>query len=335
MKKLGIAIIGCGAISKNHGDAVLKSTNGELLYCMDIIEEKAKEFSKRYGGIPLNDHKGILADPNVDIVHICTPHHTHPALAIEALEHGKHVFCEKPMSIHPGDAKKMIEVSEKNHRYLGVCFQNRMNPTTVMAKKTIESGRYGKILSAMARVAWDRHGAYYTESSWRGKYATEGGGVIINQAIHTIDLLDYLCGGISTVTAIATKLRDTDDYEVDDSCMANFGLCNGGSAVGHFTNCYTCGKLAQVEIICEKAKIIVDQCKLEIITENETKIYTGDSPKGKKSEWGISHSRIIQLFYNCILENKPFFVDGHSAIRAVLIVDAIKRSNGRLVRIEA
>ena len=148
-------------------------------------------------------------------------------------------------------------------------------------------------------------------------------------------MLDYLCGGISTVTAIATKLRDTDDYEVDDSCMANFGLCNGGSAVGHFTNCYTCGKLAQVEIICEKAKIIVDQCKLEIITENETKIYTGDSPKGKKSEWGMSHSRIIQLFYNCILENKPFFVDGHSAIRAVLIVDAIKRSNGRLVRIEA
>jgi len=335
MKKLGIAITGCGAISKNHGDAVLKSPNAELLYCMDIIEDRAVEFSKMFGGVPLNDYKKMLDDPAVDIVHICTPHHTHPELAIEAMEHGKHVLCEKPMAIYPDEAKNMIEAAEKNHRYLGICFQNRMNPTTVMAKKELESGKYGRIVSAMAKVAWDRHGAYYTESSWRGRYATEGGGVIINQAIHTIDLLDYLCGGISTVTAIAAKLRETDDYEVDDSCMANFGLLNGGSAVGHFTNCYTGGKLAQVEINCEKAKFVVDQKKLEIITDNGTEVYNGDQPTGAKSEWGASHNRIIHLFYDCILENKPFFVDGYSAIRSVLIVDALKRSNGHLVHIDA
>lgn len=334
MEKLGIAIVGCGAISKNHAEAVAKSSNAELLYCMDIVKERAEELSEQFGGIPSDDFNEILSDPGVDVVHICTPHYTHHELAIEAMEHGKHVFCEKPMAIYPEDARKMIEASEKNRCYLGICFQNRMNPTTVKAKEIIDSGEYGRILSAMARMAWDRHGTYYTESDWRGKYKTEGGGVIINQAIHTIDLLDYLCGGIRTVTAIATKLRETDDYEVDDSCMANFGLSNGSCAVGHFTNCYTCGTLAQVEVTCEKARIVVDRHKLEIITENGTQIYTGDNPTGKKSEWGMSHIRIIQLFYKCIQENKPFFVDGYSALRSVVIVDAIKRSNGCLIHID-
>jgi len=118
-----------------------------------------------------------------------------------------------------------------------------MNPTTVKAKEIIDSGEYGRILSAMQE--WlGPHGTYYTESDWRGKYKTEGGGVIINQAIHTI-----ICSTTFAVEseryAIATKLRETDDYEVDDSCMANFGLSNGSCAVGHFTNCYTCGTLAR------------------------------------------------------------------------------------------
>ncbi|HZK28175.1 MAG TPA: Gfo/Idh/MocA family oxidoreductase [Thermoclostridium sp.] len=328
MKQFNVAIVGCGAISKNHGQAILDSPDAKLLYCVDVDMEKAVEFSKRFGGIPKTNYNEVISDPRVDIVHICTPHNTHSQLSIEAMEKGKHVFCEKPMAILPEDGEKMIEAAKRNERYLGVCFQNRMNQTTIMAKEAIDSGEYGQIVSVMARVAWDRHGKYYSDSPWRGRYATEGGGVIINQAIHTIDLLDYLCGGVKKVTAIATKLRTTDDYEVDDSCMANLELNNGSTAVAHFTNCYTTGRLCQLDISCEKAKIVVEQQRIQIIENEKINDIKCDVIKGEKSEWGVSHGRLIQDFYDCIRNQKPFFIDGQSAINAILIVDAIKRSNG-------
>lgn len=334
MGRFNIAVIGCGAISKNHGKAILESPDAQILYCVDADMEKAVGFSEKFGGIPKTDYNEVISDPRVDIVHICTPHNTHAQLSIKAMERGKHVFCEKPMAILPEEAEKMIAAAKKNQRYLGVCFQNRMNQTTIMAKETIDSGKYGQILSVMARVAWDRHGKYYSDSPWRGRYATEGGGVIINQAIHTIDLLDYLCGGVRKVTAIAAKLRDTEDYEVDDSCMANFELSNGSTAVAHFTNCYTTGKLCQLEINCEKARIIVEQQRIQIIENEKINDVQCDVIEGEKSEWGVSHGRLIQHFYDCIRDQKPFFIDGQSAINAILIVDAIKRSNGKPIEIK-
>ncbi len=334
MKKLGIAIIGCGAISKNHGEAI-KNSKVDLLYSVDLVNEKAEMFSKKYGGTPLTDYHEALRDPRVDVVHICTPHYNHAMIALDAMEFGKHVFCEKPIAINPEDAYKMTEKAEKNQCYLGVCFQNRLNNTAIAAKKVIDSKQYGPILSAMGRVAWDRHGSYYVDSSWRGQYETEGGGCIINQAIHTIDLLDYLCGGIEGVSAIAKRLRDTDDYEVDDSCMANFKLKNGNTAVGYFTNCYARGKIIEIEIVFENAKLILEQHRLRIITKDGTEIMNDKKAKGEKSEWGLSHGKLIQEFYHCIIEDRPFFIDGRSAIRSLLIVDAIKKSNGLPISIDS
>ena len=205
------AVIGCGAVSKNHGKALKDNRYTTLEYCVDIEYEKAVAFSEKYGGVPLSDYRELF-DKNIDVAHVVTPHNTHPLIVMDLLSHGINVFCEKPLAITVNEAKAMIRKSEETGKRLGVCFQNRMNKATVEAKEILESGKYGKILSGMALVTWYRNGSYYSESPWRGKYSGEGGGCIINQSIHTLDLVDYLTGGVESLSGFDGKLRDSDDY---------------------------------------------------------------------------------------------------------------------------
>ena len=127
-------------------------------------------------------------------------------MAIYFMEHGKHVFSEKPLAISVYDAERMVETSKRCGKKLGVCFQNRMNKSSFEAKEIIEKGVYGKVISALALVAWGRGGKYCSESPWRGTYDKEGGSCIINQSIHTLDLLSWLTGGVEAVSAMDAHL---------------------------------------------------------------------------------------------------------------------------------
>lgn len=329
---LGVAVVGCGAVSRNHGKAVSHSKLAHLVWAMDIDLEKAKAFSETYGGKPTDDWKQVLSDPEVDVVHIVTPHFTHPRLAIEAMQAGKDVFCEKPLAIHVSDGKRMIEVAGETGRTLGVCFQNRLNDASVEAKKLIDDGTYGKVLSATALVRWDRHGDYYAKSPWRGRYETEGGSCIINQSIHTLDLLQYLCGKVVALSAVDAHLRENKEYETEDSIMANFRFESGATAVGYFTNCATNFKTARVEIVLEGARLTVEQAGLTIELPDGGKIvHASEVAHGEKSEWGLSHGRMIEAFYQSILEGRPAPVDAVAALEAVKLVNAIQYSKGREV----
>jgi len=329
MNKFRTAIIGCGAVAKNHGKALLSSQYAELRYCVDIDRTKAEEFAKTYGGKVLTSYKDLFSKDDVDVVHIVTPHFTHPEIAIDCMEHGLDVFCEKPLAIHVSDGERMIQTADRTGRRLNVCFQNRLNDSSVRAKQLLDSGVYGKIISAAAIVRWDRHGEYYSKSPWRGQYNTEGGGTIINQSIHTLDLLQYLTGGISAVAAVDAKLRSTDDYEVEDSCMANFRLKSGGSAVGYFTNCAAGFKTAEIEIVCEKARLVIAQKGLEITTAGGVERFESEVATGEKSEWGLSHGRMIDAFYAALRDGIQVPVDGRAALEAVKIIEALQHSKGK------
>ena len=186
----------------------------------------------------------------------------------------------------------------------------------------------------MVTVAWDRHGAYYTDSPWRGTYEGEGGGCIINQAIHTLDLLDYLTGGVEELSAFDAKLRDTNDYEVDDSAMILFRLRNGAQAVGYCTNCYPGSKVCTVELRLEKAVLTVKQSGLLIEEEGgETIFHQAETLKGEKSEWGLSHSTLIDSFYRSILFGDEFVSEGRTGLAAVRIVNAIQHSKGKMMKV--
>ena len=147
------AVIGCGAVSRNHGKALQGNAYTTLEYCVDIDLPKAETFAATYGGTPLTDYRDLYGK-NIDVVHVITPHNTHPQIVMDLLEHGFHVFCEKPLAITPNEAKQMIKKSEETGKKLGVCFQNRLNKATVEAKEILESGRYGKISSGLALVTW-------------------------------------------------------------------------------------------------------------------------------------------------------------------------------------
>ena len=141
-----------------------------------------------------------------DVVHICTPH-LHTEMAVKALMAGKHVLVEKPVVRHIDEIKQVIKAREESGRCIGVCFQNRFNTTSQKAKEIIDSGTVGAVKGIKGIVTWYRDEDYYTASGWRGKFATEGGGVLINQSIHTIDLIQWLAGGVEAVKGgVSTQL---------------------------------------------------------------------------------------------------------------------------------
>ncbi|MBR1918198.1 MAG: Gfo/Idh/MocA family oxidoreductase [Spirochaetales bacterium] len=331
---LNVAVVGCGAVSKNHGKALQNNQYATLKYAVDIDRAKAEAFSQTYGGEVLTSHRDLYGK-DVDVVHVVTPHFTHPEIVMDLLEQGFNVFCEKPLAISKYDAKKMIKKAEETGKLLGVCFQNRLNKATIEAKEIIDSKRYGSIVSGMALVAWDRHGKYYTDSPWRGTYQGEGGGVIINQAIHTLDLMDYLSGGVKAVSAFDGHLRDTDDYEVEDSAMILFKLLNGATAVGFCTNCYPQSKICDVEFHLEHAVMTVRQSGLTIVEEDgNTIVHKAEVLKGEKSEWGVSHGLLINEFYKSVINRTPFICDCHTGLAAVSIVNAIQHSKGKFIKID-
>lgn len=331
MNKLRVAIIGNGAVSRNHGKALQNNEYATLEYGVDIVKEKAETFCNTYGGKPLTDYRELF-DKNIDCAHVVTPHNTHPEIAIDLMEHGINVFSEKPLAISVYDAERMIKTSEKTGMRLGVCFQNRLNKASVEAKEIIDSGKYGSIVSAMVLVAWDRGGKYYSESPWRGTYYGEGGGTIINQSIHSLDLLNYLTGGVESLTAVDAKLRDTSDYEVDDSAMILFHLKCGATAIGFCSNCYPKSKICDIEIHLEKATMTVRQSGLTIVEENgNTIVHKAEVLTGEKSEWGVSHGLLINEFYSSLLDNRPFICDCHTGLDAVKIVNAIQHSRGKKI----
>ena len=267
-----------------------------------------------------------------------TPHNTHPQIVMDLLDHGFNVFCEKPLAITVNEARQMIRKSEETGKLLGVCFQNRLNKASVEAKQILEEGRYGKIVSGMCLVTWDRGGKYYSESPWRGKYAGEGGGCVINQSIHTLDLLDYLtsfCGGVQSLAGFDAKLRQTDDYEVEDTAMALIHLACGAPVVAFCTNCYPGSKVCDLELRLERAVMTVRQSGLTIVEgDGNTIFHPAEVLTGEKSEWGVSHGLLIDEFYRSLQDGTPFVADCHTGLAAVSMVNAIQHSKGKPIRIE-
>lgn len=328
MKELRAAIIGCGLISKNHLKALNNVEHAVCAAVCDIVREKAEAAAKQYEvpGI-YTDYRKMLNDPDIDVVHICTPHHLHAQMAVDALLAGKHVLCEKPMALSKEDAKRIMEARDKSGRNLGICFQNRYNEASVYMKKLLESGELGEITGARGQVTWNRKPEYYTQSSWRGKWATEGGGVLINQAIHTFDLLQWLTCPVKTVEASISTKRLKEAIEVEDTVDVLMTGENGQRMLFYASNCYVKNAPVELEIICENGSI--KMVGNEVVTEKNGQITKKDYSSGTvlgKDYWGSGHGFLIDDFYQCIQTGKAFPVSGEEAVVSVRLLEAVYRS---------
>lgn len=328
MKKLNAAVVGCGAIHRNHADAIADCPEVRLYAVCDIKEDRAVEAAGRYNCKYYTDFKEMLECKEIDVIHLCTPHYLHAPMAVEAMRKGKHVLTEKPMAMTPEEAGEMIKVSEETGKVLGVCFQNRYNAVSVRIKELLDSGVAGKVLGAKASVTWCRDEKYYTGSGWRGKWSTEGGGVLINQAIHTLDLLQWFLGEIESIRAnVDTRLLEG-IIEVEDTAEAMIKFSSGAAALFYATNNYPINSPIEIEIICENAVMkLVDNLTVKYKDGREETVSENERKTGEKAYWGLSHRYLIQDYYEKLLKNEKFELNGYEGIKALKIIRGIYESS--------
>ena len=334
-----VCIVGCGAIGPVHARAVCNAKNAELYAVCDNNKERADSLSEKYKVKVFYDFDEMLCDNEIDSVHICTPHYLHVPMAKKVLEKGKYVILEKPAAINYAELDELCEYDKKYPKKLGFILQNRRNKRIQVLKDCIlnDAGK-GNFIGAKAFHMWSRTPEYYANDSWRGKWSTEGGGALINQAVHSLDLVDWLCGGISAVRAsISTKLLD-DCIEVEDTVDALLDLKNGARACFYAVNTYTQNSPVNIEINYENVTYrYADEYLYRIKKGQIPEIIAGENVDvGWKNYWGDGHLGVIDSFYNVMCGEDGEYIslsDGISSAKAVLAIYESAKNGGKKVYI--
>lgn len=326
LDKLRAVVVGCGNISSRHLDFIAESDKSVLVAVCDNVMEKADKKAELYGVKAFYDFDEMLKNCEFDVLHICTPHYLHAEMAIKAMNLGKHVLCEKPLAITYDDAVKMCECAEKNNVYLGTCFQNRYNESSQYIKKLLQSGEMGEINGIKGMVTWDRDEEYYSDD-WHGTLDKEGGGVVINQSIHTLDLMQWLVSSeVVDIKGSISQKRLEGKVETEDTADALITFENGCQGLFYATLCYCANSPVFIEILCEKGKIVMYD-DLAILRKGEEKHTVAfEHTKGDKGYWGNSHGKLIDEFYTSVITHSDFEVTCRSGIKAVKIVDGLYRN---------
>ncbi|MCL2702908.1 MAG: Gfo/Idh/MocA family oxidoreductase [Defluviitaleaceae bacterium] len=324
---LRAAVVGCGSVSGTHGQAIRQVDGVRLVACGDTSMDASRNFGAEFGCNPYNSLEELMDAEKPDVVHICTPHHTHVPLALYAVSRGVHVLLEKPAATAASDLETLQRTMKDAPVQLGLCFQNRYNPSFVYAKNLIESGATGRILGARAFLTWNRDKEYYLKSGWRGRAATEGSSVLLNQAIHTIDLLFLVMGKPLDVAGTTANRTLQGVIDTEDTAEMVFYYNDNVRAFFYATVGYGTDETVIIEVRCEHMTLCVEGDKLTVRKPGGTVETPGlcmNGIPGGKPYWGASHALLIKDFYGYIREGKPFPVDvfsggpAHEAIYKVL-----------------
>lgn len=321
-----IGIIGIGQISKNHIHA-LSQIGHEIVALCDIEPARCEAANATFGlsAAIYTDYVKMLDEAALDSVHICTPHHLHTPMCCEALARNIHVLCEKPFAISFEQLATLEAAVKASSATIGVCHQNRYNAPVAYAKQFFE-GR--EITSATGSLLWARGKKYYDGGEWRGKWATEGGGVMINQALHTLDLLQWFCGYPASVKAHVANDTLEDIIEVEDTAHGVFSLPNGGRFIMDATNAASANFPVNIMLQAGNDSVLISGTKTLII--NGEVIPTEDAQAAVgKAEWGTGHFMLIRDFYDCIQSGRPFPIGLDEGSRVVRLILKMYESNGQ------
>ncbi len=319
-----VAVVGCGTIAPSHLNALLLIDSVEVVALCDINTDRARALAERY--CPdvriFSDYCEMLNATTLDAVHIATPHYLHRDMTVAALERGINVFLEKPMCISQNEINDIIDAERNSSAKICVCFQNRFIKAIEHAQKVINDD--GGIKSIYCSVFWNRDKKYYTESSWRGRYATEGGGVMINQAIHTIDLLTMLLGKPKSVCATTANHHLKGVIEVEDTCEGIITFESGKKANFYATTSAVEYDDTSVVIRTENHKIVLDLPNVTV--DGVMTSYENDKHYIGKRCYGNGHVQLIARFYNALENSEPMPVSAESAQYALKILLAAYKS---------
>lgn len=334
MKKFKAGIIGCGNIYEMHANALEKLEMVELVAVCDTKEERVKAASDKYQATPYLDYEEMFEKEELDVIHICLPHYLHEAATISAANHGIHVLTEKPMSVSVESAERMIEASKKANIELGIIFQNRYTNGAETLKELISTGALGKVLAGKCQVTWSRDDAYYSKSDWKGTWEKEGGGVIIDQAIHTLDLINWLLDQTPESIEATIRNRAHEKIEVEDFAEGVIKYKEGTIISFMANNYYSFDAPVEVEFHTEKAVVRITGARLQVDYFDERESLIADIPAedyekagvASKTYWGTGHIIQIKEFYQHLLGEKQFLVTGEEALKIQKIVAGIYQS---------
>lgn len=328
-----VGIIGCGRISPFHGVPAAAQESADVVACCDIRAERAREKAKLFGcERTYSDYKEMIEKEGLNVVHVCLPHYLHAPVAIEAMKMGCHVLTEKPMAINLADAREMIRIADEKGVRLGVIFQNRYNAGSVLIRNALAHGGLGKVLSAKATLTWFRPNEYYTGSDWKGTWDKEGGGVIIDQAIHTLDLLRWFLGEDLEYVEAHIANRDHTAIEVEDVADGILAFGSGIKASFWAMNYYSHDDDVEINIACEHGQVKMVAEEAHVIYYDGREFVAKPNPEeafdygGGPSYWGASHVKQIDQFYEALENGEEPEINGRAAVKTQEMVCALYQS---------
>lgn len=327
MEKFRFAILGCGLIGDIHAQAILSHPDAELYAMCDVSAERAGDYASRYGARVFTSYDELLADPSVDAVSICTPSGMHADQAIAALRAGKHVLLEKPMALTGRDALRIREAEAESGKLVSVVFQTRYVEDIRYLKSLIEDGRFGTLAFCDLYMKYWRDPAYYSASPWRGTFAMDGGGALMNQGIHGVDVMHFLFGEPRLIGARVKTL--VHDIETEDTAAAVVEYPSGALGVIEASTSANPGFSRRIEVNGSRGYAIVNDASIvKLVLDGVTLVDKSlDTDAGTASDPGRmtseKHALQIRNFIDAARGEAELISNSYNGYTAVKFIEDI------------
>jgi UDP-N-acetyl-2-amino-2-deoxyglucuronate dehydrogenase len=323
-----VAIIGCGDVATVHFDAISAIDGAELVAVCDTDPGRLAAAVAAQGVPGFDGHVAMLEQVRPDVVHVCTPHNQHVQPAVDALERGVNVISEKPLANTLAEGQRLADAAARSTARIGICFQNRYNATAQAMHAMLATGELGRVLGGSGTVMWQRSADYYENRPWRGSWEGGGGGLLMNQAIHTLDLVQWLVGEVSQVNGRTATHALGSTIEVEDTAEMVLDHVNGARSVFYATLANAVNAPVTVDVVTEKATLSLrgdltvtyDDGRVEVVPERR-------AASGGRDYWGVSHRLLIEDFYSQLGQEGPFWIDPVEAQKSLRIIKDVYRQS--------
>lgn len=338
---LRFAIVGCGVIAGTHARSIAELPDAQLVAVCDIRRERAESLAQAYPAEVYTDYQELVDREDIDIVNVTTPSGLHAEIGIAAARAGKHVIVEKPIDVTLQKADALIQACREAGVKLACIFQHRFDPAVEALKAALDSGRLGQLNFGGSHTKWYRAQDYYTDSDWHGTWALDGGGALINQSIHYVDLLQYIMGPVEELHGYsATRMHER--IEVEDLAVAALKFRSGALGLLEGSTSAYPGFCARLDIYGSDGSVILEndqikdwylRCGDPCPVEPEPVGFIGGT--SSKDIWHHSHRRQIQDMIEAVREGREPRVNGEEGRKALEIVLAVYQSarSGQTVRL--
>ena len=331
-------IVGLGLIADFHGQAIEAMSNGVVYSCMDFSEERVNAFSSKFECRGYTDLSEMLNDPELDIVTVCTPSGNHMEPSLKIIDAGKHLIVEKPLEITLGRCDKILDAASRKGVRISTIFPSRFHEASRVVKDAINKNRFGRLVMGDAYIKWFRTQEYYDNGGWHGTKSLDGGGALMNQSIHAIDLLGWFMGPVASVKAY-TKTLGHERIEVEDVAVAVLNYKNGALGVIEGSTAVYPGYLKKIEIsgvdgsmVLEESSLIKWDFREELAGDDSIRnnfASKTDSGGGASDPGAISfkpHQWQFEDFIQSLESGKKSVVEGNEGRKAIEIILAIYKS---------